>query len=94
LARQVQVAVGEGWRGVVHGTCSGEATWHEFAKEIFARSGISADLSPCSTVDYPLPAPRPAYSVLDGSHRSVLGTDVMPHWREALADVIQNPEIK
>ena len=88
LARQLLVGVEEGWRGLVHGTCQGETTWHGFAAEIFRRKGIQADLSPCATADYPLPAPRPAYSVLSGARRSRLGTDVMPDWQEALAEVL------
>lgn len=88
LARQLQAAVQEGWRGLVHGTCSGETTWHGFAAEIFHQAGIKANLSPCLTSEYPTPAPRPAYSVLDGSLRSRLGSDLMPDWREALAEVI------
>lgn len=92
LARQLEVALLEGWRGLVHGTCAGETTWHGFAAEIFRQAGIAADLSPCTTADHPLPAPRPAYSVLDGTHRSALGTDVMPDWRMALDEVM--PEIE
>lgn len=88
LARQVRAAIMGDWRGVVHATCAGDATWHDFAEEIFRQSGIQADLSPCTTADYPLPAPRPAYSVLDGGLRRDLGADLMPDWREALAEVI------
>ena len=91
LARQLLVGMEEGWRGLVHGTCQGETTWHGFAAEIFKRKGIAADLSPCATADYPLPAPRPAYSVLSGEYRKSLGTDVMPHWEEALAEVLADP---
>jgi dTDP-4-dehydrorhamnose reductase len=88
LARQLRKGVEEGWRGLVHGTCQGETTWHGFAAEIFRQKGIQANLSPCATVDYPLPAPRPAYSVLSGEHRKALGTDLMPEWKEALAEVL------
>jgi dTDP-4-dehydrorhamnose reductase len=88
LARQLHQALAEGWRGVVHGTCHGETTWHGFAAEIFRQRGIQADLSPCATADYPLPAPRPAYSVLSGERRKLLGTDLMPTWEDALAEVV------
>lgn len=87
LARQLKVAAEQGWQGLVHATCQGETTWHGFALAIFESQGIAADLSPCSTADYPTPAKRPAYSVLDASHRRSLGPDLMPHWREALAEV-------
>jgi dTDP-4-dehydrorhamnose reductase len=92
LARQLKVAAEEGWNGLVHTTCQGETTWHGFAKAIFEAKGIQADLSPCTTADYPTPAKRPAYSVLDGSRRSSLGTDLMPDWREALAEVVSHPD--
>jgi len=92
LARQLKVAVTEDWQGLVHATCQGETTWHGFAKAIFEAEGLSVDLSPCGTADYPTPARRPAYSVLDGGRRSQLGTDVMPHWQEALGQVVAQPD--
>jgi len=88
LARQLRLAVAEGWRGMVHATCSGETSWHGFAAEIFRQRGLQPTLSPCSSAEYPLPAPRPAYSVLSGQLRGRLGTDLMPSWQEALAEVV------
>lgn len=90
LARQLRTAVEEGWRGLVHGTCHGQTSWHGFAAEIFRQAGIVADLSPCTTAEYPVPAPRPAYSVLSGERRGRLGTDRMPDWKEALAEVVRD----
>lgn len=91
LARQLQVAVDEGWLGLVHVTCTGQASWFEFAREIFRLNGTQADLSPCATSEYPVLAARPSFSVLDGSRRALLGTDVMPDWHEALQEVISDP---
>jgi dTDP-4-dehydrorhamnose reductase len=93
LARQIRAAVNEEWRGLVHATCNGETTWYGFALEIFRQAGIQADISPCPSSQYPLPAPRPSYSVLDGSRRAVLGTDLMPSWLDALAEVTKYPEL-
>lgn len=93
LARQIRIAAEEGWRGLVHATCQGQTSWHGFAAEIFRQTGTLADLSPCETRDYPLPALRPAYSVLDGSSRARLGSDLMPPWQEALAEVITHPDL-
>ena len=92
LARQLKAAAEEGWQGLVHATCQGETTWHGFAKAIFAAKGTVVDLSPCTTADYPTPATRPAYSVLDGTRRPALGTDLMPDWHEALREVVEDPE--
>jgi len=92
LARQLKVAAEEGWQGLVHATCQGETTWHGFAKAIFEAKGIAVDLNPCTTADYPTPAQRPAYSVLDGTRRRTLGPDLMPHWRDALREVVEDPK--
>jgi len=92
LARQLQIAVEGGWRGLFHATCAGETTWHGFASEIFRQAGVRADLRPCTTAEYPLPAPRPAYSVLDNAKRRAAGLDLMPSWREALAEVLEETE--
>jgi len=88
LARQIQAALDGGWRGTVHATCAGETTWYGFAAEIFRQRGLGVDLQPCTTADFPRPAPRPAYSVLSGERRRSLGQDVMPPWKEALAEVL------
>ena len=93
LSRQLMVAAEEGWQGLVHTTCRGETTWYGFAKAIFEAKSMAVDLSPCTTADYPTPAKRPAYSVLEGTRRALLGTDLMPNWQGALLDVIQHPEL-
>lgn len=87
LARQLQAAVEAQCRGVLHATCAGETTWHGFAAAIFRECGLTVDLSPCSTAEFPRPAPRPAYSVLSGARRKALGVDRMPSWEEALREV-------
>ncbi|HJV48595.1 MAG TPA: dTDP-4-dehydrorhamnose reductase [Geothrix sp.] len=92
LARQMKVAAEQDWQGLVHMTCAGETTWYGFAQAIFEAKGMAADLSPCSTADYPTPAKRPAYSVLSGERRRSLGPDLMPDWREALTEVIAHPD--
>lgn len=93
LARQLKVAAEQNWQGLVHATCQGETTWHGFAKAIFEAKGMPVDLHPCATADYPTPAKRPAYSVLDGARRAALGADLMPEWRDALADVLTHPDL-
>lgn len=65
--------------GIYHRTNSGQTSWHGFAKEIFSVFGKQVDLSPCATSDYPLPAKRPAYSVLRNTK-----LPEMRSWQEAL----------
>jgi len=69
--------------GVLHVAAAGECSWYEFASEIVAASGADCRVSPCTTEEFPRPAPRPAYSVL-GSEREDLAP-ALPHWRDGLA---------
>ena len=73
--------------GIYHGTNSGQATWFEFAQEIFKIAGADVGrVIPVSTSEYPRPAKRPSYSVL--SHDAWAGTAVKPmrDWRIALTE--------
>jgi dTDP-4-dehydrorhamnose reductase len=68
--------------GVHHVAGAGACSWFEFATEIFRQAGVDVSTAPCTTDEFPRPAPRPAYSVL-GSERP--DAVALPHWREGLA---------
>ncbi|PKW12578.1 dTDP-4-dehydrorhamnose reductase [Saccharopolyspora spinosa] len=71
---------------VLHCTNSGQVTWYEFARAIFAEFGLDENrVHPCTTADFPLPAHRPAYSVLSDVAWREAGLTPMRTWREALA---------
>ena len=71
---------------IVHCTSSGQTTWYGFAKAVFAEVGADPNrVQPCTTAGYPLPAPRPAYSVLGNSSWLALGLAPLRDWRSALA---------
>jgi dTDP-4-dehydrorhamnose reductase len=72
--------------GTYHVTNTGEATWREFAAEIFRQAGMRVAIRPISTAEYGAPAARPSYSVLDTSAYHRLGGPAMPDWRAALAE--------
>ncbi|PWW08463.1 dTDP-4-dehydrorhamnose reductase [Paenibacillus cellulosilyticus] len=72
--------------GIYHATNSGSCSWYEFAAAIFEEGGLPAKVEPCTTAEFPRPAPRPAYSVLDHSAIRANGLPPMRHWREALRD--------
>jgi dTDP-4-dehydrorhamnose reductase len=69
--------------GTYHATCQGETTWYEFAGLILAAAGITVRLTPCTTAEFPRPAPRPANSVLENRLLQVSGLDLMPAWQAA-----------
>lgn len=79
-------------RGTLHVTDGGECTWHEFTREIAQQLGhTSCDIQPCASDEYPTPAKRPAYSVMDLSRTEQL-VGPMPHWKDNLRDVVARLE--
>ena len=72
--------------GTFHMTCEGEATWAEFAEEIFRIMKIDQKIIPCRTDEFPRPAPRPANSRLDKMMLRLSGLPPMPHWKDALKE--------
>jgi len=75
--------------GTFHLTCEGEATWFEFAQEIFRLAGKNQAVSPCTTDEFPRPAPRPKNSRLDKMMLRLAGLPPMPGWRDALAEFMK-----
>ena len=72
--------------GTFHLTCEGEATWAEFAEEIFRLAGREQKVQPCTTDEFPRPAPRPKNSRLEKMALRIAGLPPMPHWKGALAE--------
>jgi dTDP-4-dehydrorhamnose reductase len=76
--------------GIYHASNTGSCSWYDFAKAIFEEADYSTLLVPCSTDEFPRPAPRPKHSVMD--HQSIRAnnlTDLRP-WRKALSEFIQD----
>lgn len=73
--------------GVIHGTCEGTTTWYGFTKEIFQTLHLSREIVPCTTAEFPRPAPRPANSALSKDLLRSLGFEPRP-WRDALNDFL------
>lgn len=80
--------------GVYHASNSGDCTWFEFTQAIFEEAQklgfkITAQVEPCSTEQFPRPAPRPANSVMDHLAIRTNGlTDLRP-WRDGLRDFLK-----
>lgn len=74
--------------GVYNFANSGVCSWYDFAHAIFELSGTECALKPIRTEQYPTPAKRPSYSVLDtGKIAEVMGATPR-NWREALGECI------
>lgn len=69
--------------GIYHAVNSGQASWYEFACAIMNEAKLNCKIAPISASEYPLPAKRPSYSVLDNTKLSQL-IGPIPSWQEAL----------
>ena len=87
--------------GIVHGTCEDQCTWYDFACELKrlqnlqsstadfqGRVNFRRDIVPCTTEEFPRPAPRPRNSALKKSVLNLLGYRT-PNWKVALADFVK-----
>lgn len=68
--------------GIYHISGKGEATWFDFAKEIFQHKSANVNLISCSTKDFLCVANRPQYSVLNSSIKT-------RNWKTALKDYLE-----
>ena len=70
--------------GLYHLTAQGHTTWHGFAQAIMHKAGLDIPIEAITTADYPTPAKRPAYSVLDSSKLQREFNYRLPDWQQAL----------
>ena len=81
--------------GIVHGTCEDQCTWYELACELKRLLNLQSSIAnfqreivPCTTDEFPRPAPRPRNSALKKSVLNLLGYRT-PNWKVALADFVR-----
>ena len=79
---------GKSIKGLYHFANQGETTWFDFAAKIKAIADLTCEVQPIETKDFPTPAKRPSYSVLDTSKiEQDLAIDIR-NWENALNDCI------
>jgi dTDP-4-dehydrorhamnose reductase len=77
--------------GLAHAANTGSTTWHGFATEIARLLGATINIQAVATDEFPRPAPRPAYSVLDTSRLARLIGRQLPSWQDALKRYLEPP---
>jgi dTDP-4-dehydrorhamnose reductase len=82
-----------GATGTFHVTNGGQCSWHEFSREVFRLAGELIDVRPIKQADRPVPARRPAYSVLANRAMESLGIARPRPWQEALAEYIEGRDV-
>ncbi|MEO1957293.1 MAG: sugar nucleotide-binding protein, partial [Methylophilaceae bacterium] len=77
-----------------HYSNEGVCSWYDFAKAIFEMRGITCQVAPITTEEYPTPAKRPHYSLLNKS-KIIQQTGVtIPYWKEALQRCLKRMDRK
>lgn len=90
LAVAIFAAIGQGVTpGIYHFSNEGVISWYDFTKAIHRLAGISScKVRPLHTSEYPTPARRPHYSVLDKTKiKEVYGIEI-PYWETSLAECV------
>jgi dTDP-4-dehydrorhamnose reductase len=76
--------------GIYNYSNEGVCSWYDFAIEIMSLTGSKCVVKPIRTSEYPLPAQRPDYSVLDkGKIKNTFGLKI-PHWKDSLSKAVKN----
>ena len=74
----------ESYAGIYHYSNEGVASWYDFATTIFEIAGLSCKVIPVVTTEYPTPAKRPHYSVLNKSKIKTTFNLEIPYWKDSL----------
>ncbi|WP_164111646.1 MULTISPECIES: dTDP-4-dehydrorhamnose reductase [Sphingobacterium] len=85
----VDIIEGEDWvGGLYHYSNEGEISWYDFATAIKEIKGLDCKINPIPTTQYPTPAKRPKYSLLDKSKIKRTFKVEVPNWRESLQKML------
>lgn len=76
--------------GTFHGTCEGACSWADFAEEIFRLAGRTTRVNRITTEEYPTPAKRPAYSVLENYMLKLTMGYEAEDWKTAIREYMEN----
>ena len=90
LAHHILQLVATEEYGVYHVTGQGICSWYDFACEFIRLSGLECSIFPCTTAEYPRPAPRPAYSALEHRMLRITIGDNMRSWQHAIGDFMKH----
>jgi len=94
LAIQIIKIIETGLYGTYNVSCNGYCSWYEFACEIIKLAGLDSKVIPIKTADYPLPAKRPGYSVLDNYILKLENNDIMPNWKDSLINFFNDNRVE
>jgi dTDP-4-dehydrorhamnose reductase len=88
LAQQIDNLIDAEATGIYHATAEGHASWYESARFFLEKMAVPHRLTPCTTSDYPLPARRPANSILENRRLHQQALNVMGNWQQDMEEFV------
>jgi len=93
VCRQVLQILETDLYGIYHCTCEGECTWYEFTCSIMKHFKMPVTVIPCTTEEFPRPAPRPEYAVLENKNLKSINMNRMETWERAFDSFLSEVNI-
>jgi dTDP-4-dehydrorhamnose reductase len=88
IIEKIESKTVQNYGGIYHFSNEGVTSWYDFALAIFEDKNIDIAVTPIETKDYPTPAKRPHFSLMNKEKvRSTFGLEI-PHWKEALGSCL------
>ncbi len=90
LAHQIERLVETNAQGIFHATAKGHCTWYELAVYFLKKMNVPHTIIPCTTEEYPTPAPRPMNSILENRNLTEKGMNIMADWKSDVDEFVLN----
>ncbi|WP_028585972.1 dTDP-4-dehydrorhamnose reductase [Desulfogranum mediterraneum] len=85
LAAQIELLLEHELTGIIHASAENHSSWYEGARFFLDCMQVPYSMEPCTTEEYPTPAPRPANSILENHRLKQAGLNLMVDWKEDVA---------
>lgn len=89
LANMIEKLVNTDEYGIYHGTCEGQCSWYDLTTEVYRLMNIHSKVIPVKTEEFPRPAKRPKYSVLENKKLNELKIYKFKNWQDAVAEYLK-----
>jgi dTDP-4-dehydrorhamnose reductase len=90
LVLQIARIIDENGQGTYHATAEGYCTWYELANYFLKKMEVPHTVIPCTSEEYPKPAPRPKNSILENRHLKKKGINIMQNWQDDLDQFVDD----
>jgi len=90
LVLQIARIIEENGQGTYHATAEEYCTWYELAIYFLKKMEVPHTVIPCTSEEYPMPAPRPKNSILENSHLKENGINIMKNWQDDLDQFVDD----